>query len=596
MSAIETGSAGPQGAFCDAGGTNFVLFSAHAEKVELCLFDAQERETRLALPSRSENLWHGYVPGIRPGQRYGYRVYGPYAPKLGHRFNPHKLLIDPYARALDRSLMLEDTHFAYRRADGSDLGFDDRDNAAEMPKAIVMGALARAEARLDRPWRDTIIYELHVRGMTMRHAGVAASLRGTLAGLAAPSVVEHLHDLGVTAVELMPINPIADEPRLVARGLRNYWGYNPIAFFAIEPRYAAGEAQSEFRAAVRALHDAGIEIILDVVFNHTGEGDEFGPTLSFRGIDNASYYELIPGNPRAYANTSGTGNTLNVQHAQVRTLILDALKHWANFGVDGFRFDLASVLARENREFKPDARLLAAIAADPELSGIKLIAEPWDASPGGYALGRFPPPWREWNDRFRDTVRRFWRGDEAAAALAFRLTGSSDVMAGRGPLANINFATAHDGFTLQDLVSYARKHNWANGENNDDGTSENYSRNYGVEGPSDDGSVRDLRFRQKRNLMATLLFSLGVPMLLSGDELGHSQDGNNNAYCQDNETSWLRWEPRAPEDAAFLRFVKRAIALRRQHPALAALLFSPAKRPKETAAPTSHGCTRLRAR
>jgi len=573
MSTIETGSAGAQGAHCDAGGANFVLFSAHAEKVELCLFDAQDRETRLALPSRSENLWHGYVPGIRPGQRYGYRVHGPYAPKLGHRFNSHKLLIDPYARALDKSLMLQDTHFGYRRADGSDLNIDDRDNAADMPKSIVMGSIDRADTRLDTPWRDTIIYEMHVRGMTMRHPGVPPPSRGTLAGLAAPSVVEHLRDLGITAVELMPINPIADEPRLVARGLRNYWGYNPIAFFAIEPRYAAGEAQSEFRAAVRALHDAGIEVILDVVFNHTGEGDEFGPTLSFRGIDNASYYQLIPDNPRAYVNDSGTGNTLNVEHAQVRALVLDALRYWANLGVDGFRFDLASVLARETGEFNTDAKLLAAIAADPELSGLKLIAEPWDAAPGGYALGRFPPPWREWNDRFRDGVRRFWRGDETAAALAFRLTGSSDVMAGRGPLANINFVTAHDGFTLADVVSYARKHNGANGENNDDGTNENYSRNYGVEGPSDDPSVRALRFRQKRNLMATLLFSLGVPMLLSGDELGRTQNGNNNAYCQDNETSWLGWEPRTPEDAAFQHFLKHAIGLRKQHPAFRRAAF-----------------------
>ncbi len=580
MGTIETGSAGPQGARCDAGGTNFVLFSAHAEEVELCLFDVEERETRLALASRSENLWHGYVPGIRPGQRYGYRVYGPYAPERGHRFNPHKLLIDPCARALDRSLRLKDTHFGYRRADGSDLSFDDRDNAADMPKAIVTGAIAGAETRLDTPWRDTIIYEMHVRGMTMRHPGVPPPSRGTLAGLAAPSVVEHLRDLGITAVELMPIHPIADEPRLVARGLRNYWGYNPIAFFAIEPRYAAGEAQSEFRAAVRALHDAGIEVILDVVFNHTGEGDEFGPTLSFRGIDNASYYQLIPDNPRAYVNYSGTGNTLNVQHAQVRALVLDALRYWANLGVDGFRFDLASVLARETGEFNTDATLLAAIAADPELSGLKLIAEPWDAAPGGYALGRFPPPWREWNDRFRDGVRRFWRGDETAAALAFRLTGSSDVMAGRGPLANINFVTAHDGFTLADVVSYARKHNGANGENNDDGTNENYSRNYGVEGPSDDPSVRALRFRQKRNLMATLLFSLGVPMLLSGDELGRTQNGNNNAYCQDNETSWLGWEPRTPEDAAFQHFLKHAIGLRKQHPAFRRAAFFTGERSK----------------
>jgi len=562
---IEAGPPGPQGVSCDPDGANFVLFSAHAEKVELCLFDEEGRETRLKLPARSGDLWHGYVPGVRAGQRYGYRVYGWYAPERGHRFNPYKLLIDPYARAVDASLKLSNAHFGYRRADrADDLSFDSTDSAPVTPKCIVSAASDSVYARLRKPWRDTIIYEAHVRGMTMLHPGVPQRLRGTLSGLAASAVLSHLRELGVTAIELMPITAIADEPRLIERALRNYWGYNPINFFAIEPRYAADDAQSEFQSAVRAFHDAGIEVILDVVFNHSGEGDELGPTISFRGIDNASYYQLIPDDRRRYVNYTGTGNTLNVQHAQVRALVLASLKHWARLGVDGFRFDLAGTLAREDGEFSPNAELIAAIGADADLSRLKLIAEPWDAAPGGYALGRFAAPWREWNDRFRDDVRRFWRGDGSAAALAFRLTGSSDVMGSRTPSANINFVTAHDGFTLEDVVSYARKHNEANGEGNRDGAEENFSRNYGVEGPSDDPELRALRFKEKRNLAATLMFSLGVPMMLSGDELSQGQGGNNNAYCQDNETSWLNWDRRTWDEARFFSFMRRAIALRKE--------------------------------
>ena len=548
------------GATPDAAGTNFALFSAHAEKVELCLFDEKgAREVaRLAL-LRSEDIWSGRVPKVGPGQRYGYRVHGPYDPKRGHRFNPNKLLIDPYARVLDRTFVLDDRHFAYQtgHADG-DLSFDTRDSADVTPKCVVTGEPPPGNPlQPGIAWRDTIIYEMHLRGFTMRRNDIPGTFRGTLAGLASRPVIAHLRELGITAIELMPINPIGDEPHLKRLGLRNYWGYNPINFFAIEPRYAAVDARAEFRALVDTLHDAGIELILDVVFNHTAEGDAFGPTISYRGIDNASYYWLMSDDPQRYVNYTGVGNTLNVQHPVVRALVLDSLRFWARLGVDGFRFDLASVLARAEA-------LVTAIAADPVLSRLKLIAEPWDASADGYRLGAFPPPWREWNDRFRDSARRFWRGDQGQVAeFASRFAGSSDIMAPRGPLASINFVTAHDGFTLSDLVSYAQKHNWGNGERNADGISENHSRNWGAEGPTDDPTILTLRNRHRRNLIATLLLSQGVPMVLAGDEIGHSQNGNNNAYCQDNETSWVDWES---TDEAFLRFVQRLIELRRRYP------------------------------
>jgi isoamylase len=573
---VEPGRAEPLGATCGAQGVDFALFSAHAEKVELCLFDDQgERElARLPLCARTDDVWHGHVRGLRSGQRYGYRVYGPYAPEHGHRFNPHKLLIDPYARALDRAFELRQSQFGYRAGDqAGGLGFDDRDDAPDMPKCVVIDHRTIEPTggglRPNVPWRDTVIYELQIRGMTKLRADLPAPLRGSLMGLAAPPVIAHLRALGITAVEIMPIHPIADERHLAPLGLRNYWGYNPIAFFAVEPRYACADGIAELRMLIRVLHEAGIEVILDVVFNHSGEGDELGPTLSFRGIDNASYYRLDPDDRRRYVNHSGCGNTLNVEHPRVRALVVDALRYWAAIGVDGFRFDLAVALARENGLFRPDAAVLTAVARDPVLSGRKLIVEPWDVGTDGHQLGRFRAPFAEWNDRFRDTVRRFWCGDQAQAAdLATRLAGSSDVLGDRGPLMGVNYVTCHDGFTLHDLVSYDHKHNLANGEDGADGSDENFSWNCGVEGGTEDRTVRALRLRQKRNLIATLMLSLGVPMIGAGDELGRSQGGNNNAYCQDNETSWIDWRPLGGDDQAFLRFVQRAIALRRAHPAL----------------------------
>jgi glycogen operon protein len=562
---IAFGFPEPMGVSLDADGANFVLFSAHAEEVELCLFDdsGTNEVARLRLPKRTGDLWHGYVPGISAGRRYGYRVHGPYAPQEGHRFNPNKLLIDPYALALDRALVLDDVHFGYRRKE-SDLSFDARDSAPKTPKGIVT-AFAKEDqgARRNTSWRDSIIYELHVRGMTMRREDIPLPMRGTLAALASPQILAHLRDLGITAVELMPIHPIGDEPRLIALGLRNYWGYNPLNYFAVEPRYANGDGAEEFRTFAAALHEAGIEVILDVVFNHTAEGDELGPTLSFRGIDNASYYMLAK-DRRGYVNHSCCGNTLNVAHPKVRALVLDALGHWARLGADGFRFDLGASLGRDGDAWNT-AGLIAEIAAHPELSGLKLIAEPWDIGPGGYKLGAFPAPYREWNDRYRDGIRRYWRGERGRAGdFATRLSGSSDVMGARGPLSSVNFVSAHDGFTLQDLVSYNAKKNWENGEGNADGTNENYSWNCGAEGPSEDSNIRALRYRQKRNFIVTLLLSQGVPMLHAGDELGHSQKGNNNAYCQDNETSWLDWRLKNAEDSVFLDFVRRIIALRRR--------------------------------
>ena len=561
--AITAGFAESLGATPDKDGTNFALFSAHAEKIELCLFDEEgKREVvRLELPQRTGDLWHGYVPGVRGGSRYGYRVHGPYAPDKGHRFNPNKLLIDPYARKLDRAFALKDVHFGYRQSEGP-MSFDSRDSANETPKGIVLPPTSPEPlSRMSAPWRDTILYELHVRGLTMRRQDLAPGLRGTLAGLGAPQIVAHLKELGITAVELMPIHPIGDEPRLVALELRNYWGYNPVNFFAIEPRYCGrSNSEQEFRELVRALHEARIELLLDVVYNHTAEGDELGPTLSFRGIDNASYYMLAGGG--RYANHSCCGNTFNVAHPRVRALVIDSLVHWARAGVDGFRFDLAATLGRDGDAWSAGG-LIAEIAAHPFLSKLKLIAEPWDMGPGGYRLGAFPVPYREWNDRYRDGVRRYWRGDPSTGDFATRFSGSSDVMASRGPLANINFVAAHDGFTLQDVVSYDAKHNRENGEDNADGANENYSWNCGTEGPSEDPNVRALRARQKRNIIATLLLSAGVPMLRSGDELSFGQRGNNNAYCQDNETSWLDWSELDSAAAAFLDFVRRVIALRR---------------------------------
>jgi isoamylase len=558
---FSQGSPHPLGASFDGTGVNFALFSANATKVELCIFDNDREIARIALPERSEDVWHGYLAGARPGLLYGYRVHGPYDPMNGHRFNPNKLLIDPYARALNRIFEWNDIHCGYTPGDPrGDLSFDTRDNANLMPKCIVMASERLETGAPNIPLSRTILYELHARGYTMRHPDIPKSLRGTFAGLARPQIVAHLRELGITAVELLPVHAFATTRALAQHGLREYWGYNSVAFFAPEPRY--GDAAA-FRQMVRAFHDAGIEIILDVVFNHTGEGDEFGPTLAFRGIDNASYYCLAE-DKRSYLDTTGCKNTLDLAHPRVLQMVMDSLRYWTGeMGVDGFRFDLAVSLAREQHHFSPHAAIFATIAQDPVLAKAKLIAEPWDLGVDGYQLGAFPQHWSEWNGKYRDSLRRFWRGDAGCVGdLARRLSGSSDIFP-RGPLASVNYVTAHDGFTLVDLVSYDRKHNDANGENNRDGTDENYSWNCGADGETDDPSILSLRARQKRNLIASLFLSQGVAMMVAGDELGRTQHGNNNAYCQDNETNWLDW---SSADRQFCRFVQNLIALRRAHP------------------------------
>jgi len=573
ITAVWPGSPYPRGATWDGEGVNFSLFSAHASKVELCIFDPSGRRElqRVTLPECTENIWHGYLPEARPGLLYGYRVHGPYQPELGHRFNPHKLLIEPYAKHLQGALKWSDVHFGYRIGGRrEDLAMDRRDNAAGMPKCrVVDPAFTWGDDRPPRiPWHDTVIYELHVRGYTLRHPGVPEPLRGTYAGLATAPVIEHLQRLGVTTVELMPVHSFIDDRHLVARGLRNYWGYNSIGYFAPDTRYSATGRISEFKTMVKTLHSAGLEVILDVVYNHTAEGNHLGPTLCFRGVDNASYYRLMVDNPRYYMDFTGTGNTLNLTHPRVLQLLMDSLRYWVlEMHVDGFRFDLAAALARELYDVDRLGTFFDVISQDPVLSRVKLIAEPWDVGVGGYQVGNFPPGWAEWNDKYRDTLRAYWRGDGGTIGdFARRLTGSSDLYEGSGrtPFASINFVTAHDGFTLQDLVSYNEKHNAANGEDNRDGHAHNLSWNCGVEGPSDDPAVQRLRARQKRNLIATLLFSQGVPMLLAGDEGGHTQQGNNNAYCQDNELSWLDWEN--GWDHEFTAFVRHVIQLRAEHP------------------------------
>ena len=569
----DAGEPFPLGATWDGRGVNFALFSAHAEKVELCLFDARGRRElhRIPLPSYTDQVWHGYLPDARPGLRYGYRVYGPYDPARGHRFNGNKLLIDPYAKALAGPLRWSDAHFGYRiGAPRQDLSFDRRDNASGMPKSVVYDPAFTwtGERRPATPWRDTVVYEMHVRGFTMRNPAVPLPLRGTFAALSSPAVLEYLVALGITAVELLPVHAFVDDRRLVQSGLHNYWGYNSIGFFAPHPAYLFDGNPAEFKSMVRYFHEAGIEVLLDVVYNHTAEGDHFGPTLSFRGIDNVSYYRL-GADPRYYDDVTGCGNTLNVQHPRVLQLVLDSLRYWAGeMRVDGFRFDLAPALARDAQGYDVNSAFLKAVAQDPLLARVKLIAEPWDVGPGGYQTGHFPPGWSEWNDVFRDGVRRFWRGDPGCVpTLAARLTGSSDLFehAGRHVRSSLNFVTAHDGFTLRDLVSYERKHNEANLEDNRDGAADNASWNCGVEGPSDDPHVLELRARQQRNFLATLAFSQGVPMLTAGDELGRTQGGNNNAYCQDNDVSWVDW-PGA--DAGLAAFVRAILRLRRELPAL----------------------------
>ena len=570
------GTAYPQGATWDGAGVNFSLFSAHATKVELCLFDPSgTREVeRIELPEYTDEIWHGYLEGVHPSTVYGYRVYGPYQPEAGHRFNPNKLLLDPFGRAHIGSLVWNDACFGYTIG-SDDRSFDERDSAPFVPKCVVIDPWFdwhREASRPNVPWDQTIIYELHVRGYTKLRPDLYDRVRGTFSALASPQVVDYIKSLGVTAVELMPVHLFANDRHLVERGLTNYWGYNTIGFFAPDFRYCADPANGlrEFKEMVARFHDAGLEVILDVVYNHTGEGNELGPTLSFRGIDNASYYRLLPDDPRSYYNYSGTGNSLNIGHPRVTQMITDSLRYWAtDMHVDGFRFDLGTTLARPEEMFDAHSAFLTACIQDPVLAHVKLIAEPWDVGPGGYQVGRFPPGWAEWNDKFRDTVRDVWVGQLTAGALAPRLCASADLFnhRGRKPSASVNFVTAHDGFTIADLVSYNEKHNEANGEGNNDGNSDNRSFNHGVEGPTDDPEIVALRQQQMRNMLATLLASQGTPMLLAGDEFARTQGGNNNAYCQDNETSWLDWEA-AARHAPLAAFVRRLIALRRELPAL----------------------------
>ena len=558
------------GAQWDGAGTNFVLFSENATRVTLCLFssDGQREVQRLPLPERTGAVWHGYVPGLAPGARYGYRVEGPHAPDAGHRFNANKLLLDPYARQLAGQWTYDEALFGFdRRSD--DLSFDNRDSAPFVPKAVVTADITPLTQPLNRGWAHTMIYEAHVKGATKRHPGVPEDQRGTFEGLASDAMLDHLTQLGVTAVELMPIHAIHSEGALLARGLTNYWGYNTIGFFVPEPRYMGPQGAAGLCEMVARFHAAGIEVILDVVYNHTAESDHLGPTLSFRGIDNAAYYRLQPEQPRYYVNDTGTGNTLNLSHPFVLRLVLDSLRFWVTqFGVDGFRFDLATTLAREAHGYDPASGFLKALRQDPVLSTVKLIVEPWDIGPGGYQLGQFPPKFAEWNDQFRDTLRRFWKGERGAAqGLGDALLGSAKVFdkAGRRAWSSVNFAAAHDGFTLADVTAYAHRHNEANGENNQDGHHANHSENFGVEGPTADPVIRAKRARRQRNLLATVFLSQGTPMLLAGDEGGHTQNGNNNAYAQDNETTWIDW---ASLDADQIAFTAALSAFRRATPLL----------------------------
>jgi glycogen operon protein len=574
---VREGLPYPRGATWDGQGVNFAVYSAHATKVELCLFDHSGRETdRIELPEYRDETWHGYIPDIGPGQIYGYRVHGPYAPEEGHRFNPNKLVLDPYARAHIGELKWDPAVFAYKVGDPqADLSFDERDSAPFMPKCVVVDAgfdWAREKVWHPVPWDRTIVYETHVRGYTKLHPEVPEHQRGTFCGLAAKPVVEYIKSLGVTTVELMPVHTFINDSFLLERGLTNYWGYNSIGFFAPDPRYAADQAKSlqEFKEMVARFHDAGLEVVIDVVYNHTAEGNELGPTLSFKGIDNASYYRLMPDKKRYYINDTGTGNTLNLSHPVVIQMVGDSLRYWhQEMHVDGFRFDLGTILAREPGGFDTHNGFMKAVMQDPVLARVKLIAEPWDCGPGGYQVGGFPPGWAEWNDKFRDTVRDYWRGEATPASLAPRLCGSPDSFARRGrqPWASVNFITAHDGFTLNDLVSYNDRHNEANGEENRDGHAHNRSWNHGAEGPDVDEPVRALRKRQMKNLLATLLLSQGTPMLLAGDEFGRSQQGNNNAYCQDNEISWVHWN-HDDREQRLINFVRKLTGLREKYPIL----------------------------
>jgi glycogen operon protein len=578
---VWPGNSYPLGATWDGAGVNFALFSEHASKVELCLFDsanATKEAQRIVLPEFSDMVWHGYLPDVRPGQIYGYRVHGPYEPKNGHRFNPNKVILDPYAKAMARMVHWDDAMFGYTIGHAkADLSFDERDSAAFAPLAsIIDPAFTWGDDRPPHiPWHRTIIYEVHVKGFTQRHPDVPEELRGTYAGLASEAAIQHLLDLGVTTIELMPVHQHVDDRHFLERKRTNYWGYNTLGFLAPEQSYTPGHSTAdsvrEFKMMVRALHAAGLEVILDVVYNHTAEGNHLGPTLAFKGIDNVNYYRTMADDQRYYMDYTGCGNTLNMMHPRVLQLIMDSLRYWVQeMRVDGFRFDLASTLARELHEVNRLGAFFDIIHQDPVLSQVKLIAEPWDLSEGGYQVGNFPVLWTEWNGKYRDTVRKFWKGDGGLVAeFASRVCGSSDLYehSGRKPYASINFVTCHDGFNLLDLVSYNQKHNEANGEGNKDGAADNNSWNCGAEGPTDDPAINALRLRQRKNFMATLLLSQGVPMILAGDELSHTQRGNNNTYCQDNEITWLDWDldERAQE---FLDFVQKLVALRHEHPVL----------------------------
>ena len=567
---IWPGKAYPLGSTYDGSGTNFAVFSEAADQVELCLFD-NGTETRVMLPEVDGFVWHGFIPNIEPGQRYGYRVYGPFDPRAGHRCNPNKLLLDPYAKAIDGSFEWNQSLFGYNFGDPDSR--NDDDSAASMAKSVVISPYF--DWGVDRPPRheyaDTVIYEAHVKGLTQTHPDIPEQVRGTYAGVAHPVIIEHLKSLGVNAIELMPVHHFVNDSTLIEKGLSNYWGYNTIGFLAPDPKYSSsstpGGQVQEFKAMVRQLHEADIEVILDVVYNHTAEGNHLGPTLSMRGIDNAAYYRLVDDDKRYYMDYTGTGNSLNVGNPHTLQLIMDSLRYWVTeMHVDGFRFDLASTLAREFYDVDKLSAFFELVQQDPTVSQVKLIAEPWDVGPGGYQVGNFPPQWTEWNGKYRDTVRDYWRGEAATLdEFAYRLTGSADLYerTARRPVASINFVTAHDGFTLRDLVSYNDKHNEANKEDNRDGESHNRSWNCGVEGPADDAAINALRGRQQRNFLTTLLLSQGVPMISHGDEMGRTQNGNNNVYCQDNELSWIDW---AKADTDLIEFTRTVSALRTAHP------------------------------
>ncbi len=574
-SSIQPGDFTRLGANFDGEGVNFAIFSAHAERVELCLFDETGKTEieRITLPEFTNEIWHGYIPGLKPGALYGYRVHGPYDPEKGHRFNPNKLLVDPYAREIVGDIEWGQEQFGYTLdAEEKDLSFNDSDSASKMPKCRVIDPKDydwSGDARPNIPWSKTIFYETHVKGFTKLHPALPEELKGTYDGLGHKDVVGYIKSLGITSIELLPTHYFPDDSHLLDKGLKNFWGYNSLGFFAPASRYYGPRAMAGFRDMVRSFHDAGIEVILDVVYNHTAEGNELGPTLSFKGIDNFSYYRTLPDQPRYYINDTGTGNTVNTSHPRVLQMVTDSLRYWAeDMHIDGFRFDLGTILGREPEGFDQRSGFFDAVGQDPVLSRLKLVGEPWDIGPGGYQVGGFPPGWAEWNDKYRDTVREYWKDEDGTAGdFAARVLGSGDVydLRGRKTWASVNFITAHDGFTLNDLVSYNGKHNEANGEDNKDGHSDNRSFNYGAEGPTEDEGINAVRDRQKRNFLATLLLSHGTPMILAGDEFGRSQMGNNNGYCQDSDLSWVHWEG-LPESAETLRdFTRRLIEIRQNH-------------------------------